>query len=88
MNGRKRCGGDWRARGFKVGFTNGCFDLLHPGHVATLRQAKAACDFLVVGVNSDASVKRLKGPERPVQDEVARADALERAKAIAARERA
>ncbi|MBI1215107.1 MAG: D-glycero-beta-D-manno-heptose-7-phosphate kinase [Alphaproteobacteria bacterium] len=66
----------WRARGFTVGFTNGCFDLLHPGHIATLRQAKAACDYLVVGVNSDASVKRLKGPERPVQDETARAAVL------------
>jgi D-beta-D-heptose 7-phosphate kinase/D-beta-D-heptose 1-phosphate adenosyltransferase len=63
----------WRTRGFKVGFTNGCFDLLHPGHLATLRQAKAACDYLVVGINSDASVRRLKGPARPVQDETARA---------------
>ncbi len=66
----------WRSRGFKVGFTNGCFDLLHPGHVATLRQAKAACDYLVVAINSDASVKRLKGPTRPVQDEQARAAIL------------
>ncbi|MEZ0224515.1 MAG: D-glycero-beta-D-manno-heptose-7-phosphate kinase [Alphaproteobacteria bacterium] len=62
----------WRTRGFKVGFTNGCFDLLHPGHLSTLRQAKAACDYLVVAINSDASVKRLKGPTRPVQDETAR----------------
>jgi D-beta-D-heptose 7-phosphate kinase/D-beta-D-heptose 1-phosphate adenosyltransferase len=62
----------WRTRGFKVGFTNGCFDLLHPGHLSTLRQAKAACDYLVVAINSDASVKRLKGPSRPVQDETAR----------------
>jgi D-beta-D-heptose 7-phosphate kinase/D-beta-D-heptose 1-phosphate adenosyltransferase len=62
----------WRTRGFKVGFTNGCFDLLHPGHLSTLRQAKAACDYLVVAINSDASVKRLKGPSRPVQDEIAR----------------
>ncbi len=62
----------WRTRGFKVGFTNGCFDLLHPGHLSTLRQAKAACDYLVVAINSDASVKRLKGPSRPVQDQIAR----------------
>jgi D-beta-D-heptose 7-phosphate kinase/D-beta-D-heptose 1-phosphate adenosyltransferase len=62
----------WRTRGFRVGFTNGCFDLLHPGHLSTLRQAKAACDYLVVAINSDASVKRLKGPSRPVQDETAR----------------
>ncbi|MDE1151811.1 MAG: D-glycero-beta-D-manno-heptose-7-phosphate kinase [Micavibrio sp.] len=66
----------WRTRGFKVGFTNGCFDLLHPGHLSTLRQAKAACDYLVVAINSDASVKKLKGPSRPVQDEVARAAIL------------
>lgn len=66
----------WKARGFKVGFTNGCFDLLHPGHLATLRQAKETCDFLIVAANSDASVKRLKGPTRPVQDEKARAAIL------------
>lgn len=61
-----------RALGRKVGLTNGCFDLLHPGHLTTLRQAKAACDYLIVAINSDASVKRLKGPSRPVQDEKAR----------------
>ncbi|MFH1157571.1 MAG: D-glycero-beta-D-manno-heptose-7-phosphate kinase [Pseudomonadota bacterium] len=65
-----------RVRGLKVGFTNGCFDLLHPGHLSTLRQAKAACDFLIVAINSDSSVKRLKGPSRPVQDQDARADIL------------
>ena len=62
----------WRQAGFKVGFTNGCFDLLHPGHISLLRQAKATCDRLVVGLNSDASVARLKGPSRPVQPETAR----------------
>ncbi|HCS22512.1 MAG TPA: D-glycero-beta-D-manno-heptose-7-phosphate kinase [Alphaproteobacteria bacterium] len=61
-----------RALGRKIGFTNGCFDLLHPGHLSTLAQAKATCDYLVVAINSDASVKRLKGPTRPVQDERAR----------------
>jgi len=66
----------WRVRGAKVGFTNGCFDLLHPGHLTTLQQAKAACDYLVVAINSDASVKRLKGPTRPVQDQNARAAIL------------
>jgi D-beta-D-heptose 7-phosphate kinase/D-beta-D-heptose 1-phosphate adenosyltransferase len=65
-----------RARGLKVGFTNGCFDLLHPGHLSVLRQARAECDFLIVGINSDASVKRLKGPQRPVQNQAARADIL------------
>ncbi|HEY3911163.1 MAG TPA: D-glycero-beta-D-manno-heptose 1-phosphate adenylyltransferase [Stellaceae bacterium] len=66
----------WRREGLKIGFTNGCFDLLHPGHVALLRQAKAACDRLVVGLNSDASATRLKGPARPVQNEAVRAAAL------------
>jgi D-beta-D-heptose 7-phosphate kinase/D-beta-D-heptose 1-phosphate adenosyltransferase len=63
----------WRRQGLRIGFTNGCFDLLHPGHVHLLEQARAACDRLVVGLNSDASVKRLKGPERPIQSEAARA---------------
>lgn len=66
----------WRKQGFKVGFTNGVFDLLHPGHVSLIRQAKAACDRLVIGLNSDASVKRLKGDGRPVQNENARAAVL------------
>lgn len=66
----------WRQAGYKVGFTNGCFDLLHPGHISLLRQARAACDRLVVGLNSDASVARLKGPTRPVQAETARAVVL------------
>jgi D-beta-D-heptose 7-phosphate kinase/D-beta-D-heptose 1-phosphate adenosyltransferase len=66
----------WRRRGLKVGFTNGCFDLLHPGHISLLSQAHAACDRLVVGLNADASVKRLKGPTRPVQHEAARATVL------------
>ncbi|MFD2265121.1 D-glycero-beta-D-manno-heptose-7-phosphate kinase [Lacibacterium aquatile] len=63
----------WRARGLKVGFTNGCFDLIHPGHVSLLTQAKAACDKLVVGLNTDASVRKLKGETRPLQSEAARA---------------
>ncbi len=66
----------WRHRGWRTGFTNGCFDLLHPGHVHLLEQARAACDRLVVGLNSDASVRRLKGPARPVQPEAARAAVL------------
>ncbi len=63
----------WRRQGLRVGFTNGCFDLLHPGHVHLLEQARAACDRLVIGLNSDASVKRLKGETRPIQSEAARA---------------
>lgn len=66
----------WRRQGLRIGFTNGCFDLLHPGHVSLLAQAKAACDRLVVGLNSDASVARLKGAGRPVQGEAARATVL------------
>jgi D-beta-D-heptose 7-phosphate kinase / D-beta-D-heptose 1-phosphate adenosyltransferase len=66
----------WRRRGLKVAFTNGCFDLLHPGHVHLLRQARATADRLVVGLNSDDSVKRLKGPTRPVNDQQARAQVL------------
>src|SRR3954453_14103595 len=67
---------DWRTRGLRIGFTNGCFDILHPGHVKVLTAARGACDRLIVGLNSDASVKRLKGGDRPVQDERARAEVL------------
>ena len=66
----------WRKAKLKIGFTNGCFDLLHPGHVSLLAQARAACDRLIVGLNSDASVARLKGQGRPVQSEAARAAVL------------
>jgi D-beta-D-heptose 7-phosphate kinase/D-beta-D-heptose 1-phosphate adenosyltransferase len=72
----------WRERGLKVAFTNGCFDLLHPGHVSLLNQAKASADRLVVGLNSDLSVRRLKGEGRPVQSEVARATVLTSLKAV------
>lgn len=63
----------WRAQGLKVGFTNGCFDILHKGHVAYLAQARTWCDRLIVGVNSDASVRALKGEGRPVNDLESRA---------------
>jgi len=63
----------WQSLGLRVGFTNGCFDLLHPGHVSLLTEARAMCDRLIVAINSDESVKRLKGPDRPVQSETARA---------------
>jgi len=66
----------WRLKGLKIGFTNGCFDLLHPGHVSLLSQARGGCDRLVVGLNSDESVRRLKGKGRPVQPEAARAVVL------------
>ena len=66
----------WRAAGLRVGFTNGCFDLLHAGHIHALRGARGACDRLVVGLNGDASVRRLKGPTRPVNGEADRAAVL------------
>jgi D-beta-D-heptose 7-phosphate kinase/D-beta-D-heptose 1-phosphate adenosyltransferase len=67
---------EWRRAGLRVGFTNGCFDLIHPGHLRVLAGARAVCDRLVVGLNSDASARRLKGPTRPIQDEVARVEVL------------
>jgi D-beta-D-heptose 7-phosphate kinase/D-beta-D-heptose 1-phosphate adenosyltransferase len=73
---------DWRAEGFRIGFTNGCFDILHPGHVKVLTAARGACDRLIVGLNSDASVRRLKGETRPVQDERARAEVLAALEAV------
>ena len=66
----------WRAKGLRVGFTNGCFDILHRGHVAYLNQARGWCDRLVVGINSDRSVKALKGEGRPVNDLESRAMVL------------
>jgi D-beta-D-heptose 7-phosphate kinase/D-beta-D-heptose 1-phosphate adenosyltransferase len=68
--------GVWRQQGLRIGFTNGCFDILHPGHVSLLDEARACCDRLVVGLNSDASVARLKGAGRPMQPEAARAQVL------------
>jgi len=67
---------EWEAAGLTVGFANGCFDLLHPGHLSLLRQAADACDRLIVAINSDASVRRLKGAGRPIQSEAARAEVL------------
>ncbi len=66
----------WKARGFKIGFTNGCFDILHHGHVSYLSEARQKCDKLIVGLNHDASVKILKGPDRPVNDEKSRYSVL------------
>lgn len=66
------CAG-WRVKGHKIVFTNGCFDLLHRGHIATLLAAAEAGDKVVVGLNTDVSVQQLKGPTRPVQQEDDRA---------------
>jgi len=66
----------WRSQGLSVGFTNGCFDLVHPGHIAILRGAASHCDRLIVALNTDASVSRLKGPTRPIQKQDARAEVM------------
>jgi D-beta-D-heptose 7-phosphate kinase/D-beta-D-heptose 1-phosphate adenosyltransferase len=66
----------WKLKNKSIVFTNGVFDILHKGHVASLTEAASFGDMLIVGVNSDASVKRLKGPERPLNDENARAHLL------------
>jgi D-beta-D-heptose 7-phosphate kinase/D-beta-D-heptose 1-phosphate adenosyltransferase len=58
----------WKKRGLKVGFANGCFDILHPGHVSLLKAARGECNRLVVALNTDASVRQLKGPTRPIND--------------------
>ena len=72
----------WKNQDKKIGFTNGCFDLLHPGHVSLLAMAKASCDKLIVALNTDSSVKRLKGNDRPKQDELARAAMLSSLKSV------
>ncbi len=63
----------WRTKGKKVAFTNGCFDILHEGHIASLSAAAKEADYLIVGLNSDASVKQLKGDTRPINNERSRA---------------
>ncbi len=63
----------WKVNGKTISFTNGCFDILHEGHIFSLSQAAKEADYLIVGVNSDASTKRLKGNERPVNNEKSRA---------------
>jgi D-beta-D-heptose 7-phosphate kinase/D-beta-D-heptose 1-phosphate adenosyltransferase len=69
-------------RDLRIGFTNGCFDLLHPGHIKLLSEARAACDRLIVGLNGDASVRRLKGEGRPLQEVYARAEVLAALEAV------
>ena len=71
-----------RAGGRRVVFTNGCFDILHAGHVRYLTAARAEGDVLIVGLNSDASVRRLKGPTRPVNPEADRAEVLGALRAV------
>ena len=65
-----------KVTGKKVSFTNGCFDIIHPGHLFSLKQAAAEADYLIVGLNSDASVRKLKGPSRPINNTASRAIVL------------
>lgn len=62
----------WRVNNKKIAFSNGCFDILHEGHIFSLNQAASEADILIIGVNSDDSVKRLKGPERPINNQTSR----------------
>jgi D-beta-D-heptose 7-phosphate kinase/D-beta-D-heptose 1-phosphate adenosyltransferase len=63
----------WKLKGHTISFSNGCFDILHEGHIFSLSQAAKEADILIIGVNSDASTKRLKGEERPINNEQSRA---------------
>lgn len=72
----------YRAKNKKIVFTNGCFDLLHIGHVSYLEEAKKLGDILIVGINSDSSVKKLKGPSRPIQNEKDRSAILAALKSV------
>jgi D-beta-D-heptose 7-phosphate kinase/D-beta-D-heptose 1-phosphate adenosyltransferase len=74
----------WARDKLTVGFANGCFDLIHPGHVSLIRQAAESCDRLIMALNTDASVRRLKGSSRPIQDEMARAAVMGAIKGVAA----
>jgi D-beta-D-heptose 7-phosphate kinase/D-beta-D-heptose 1-phosphate adenosyltransferase len=73
---------EWRRHGLRIGFTNGCFDILHRGHIRLLAEARAACDLLVVGLNSDASTRRLKGNGRPINPAEGRAEVLAALEAV------
>jgi D-beta-D-heptose 7-phosphate kinase/D-beta-D-heptose 1-phosphate adenosyltransferase len=73
---------DWRRHDLRIGFTNGCFDILHRGHIKLLAESRAACDRLVVGINSDASTARLKGKGRPINPAEGRAEVLAALEAV------
>ncbi|MBC8216686.1 MAG: D-glycero-beta-D-manno-heptose 1-phosphate adenylyltransferase [Candidatus Marinimicrobia bacterium] len=72
----------WKNAGEKVVFTNGCFDIMHPGHVSYLADAKSYGDRLIIGLNTDASVRKLKGAKRPIQSEADRAMILDALKSV------
>lgn len=73
LNDLDRKVAQWRLLGKTIAFTNGCFDVLHAGHIASLSEAAKLADILVVGLNADSSVKQLKGPERPINNQDSRA---------------
>lgn len=75
---------DWRSKKCKIVFTNGCFDLLHLGHVDYLAKAADLGDYLIIGVNTDASVSRIKGPTRPITDETSRTTVLAALESVSA----
>jgi D-beta-D-heptose 7-phosphate kinase/D-beta-D-heptose 1-phosphate adenosyltransferase len=81
-DGVVRLAAAWKAEGLRVGFTNGCFDILHVGHIAQLEDARSRCDRLIVGLNTDASVRRNKGEGRPINIETDRARLLMALKAV------
>ena len=72
----KRIASDYRSKGLKIVFTNGCFDLLHKGHLDLLNKSSKYGDILFIGLNSDSSVKKLKGASRPVENEMIRSQKL------------
>jgi rfaE bifunctional protein nucleotidyltransferase chain/domain len=72
----------WKAEGKKVVFTNGCYDILHPGHIRLLERAKSLGDILILALNTDSSVQRLKGPSRPFFNETARAELASQLEAV------
>jgi len=82
LNAAKALVEDWKRLGKKVVFTNGCFDLLHLGHVDYLEKARNLGDVLVVGLNTDDSVSRFKGPQRPIQDQHSRARVMAALQAV------
>ena len=82
LNALKRLVGNLKAKGKRIVFTNGCFDILHPGHISLLRRSRAAGDVLIVGLNSDRSVRRIKGKGRPVNSQAVWAKNLTRLKTV------
>jgi rfaE bifunctional protein nucleotidyltransferase chain/domain len=72
----------WKAEGKKVVFTNGCYDVIHPGHIRLLESARSLVDILVLGLNTDSSVQRMKGPDRPFFDQNSRASLAAQLEAV------